>query len=98
MGSINLITCIKDLQPSLKFIFYSSVEVYGNNKQMNVVIVRLFCFTGPRRGYNFSISLDAYQIAKIIKNKQEKVLRIGNLDTVRAVTDVRDIANAFFLL
>jgi len=134
MGSINLITCIKDLQPSLKFIFCSTVEVYGNtgidgqklketdkllpanpygaskaaidlylqerinNKQMNVVIVRPFCFTGPRRGYNFSISSDAYQIAKIIKNKQDKILRIGNLDTVRAVTDVRDIANAFFLI
>ena len=36
---------------------------------MNVVIVRPFCFTGPRRRYNFSISSDAYQIAKIIKNK-----------------------------
>jgi nucleoside-diphosphate-sugar epimerase len=29
--------------------------------------------------------------------KQNKVLRIENLDTVRAVTDVRDIANAFYL-
>lgn len=134
MGSINLITCIKELQPELKFIFCSTVEVYGNNgingeklketdkilpanpygaskaaidmylqeriinKQMNIVIVRPFCFTGPRRGYNFSISSDAYQIAKIIKGKQDKILRIGNLDTVRAVTDVRDIANAFYLI
>jgi len=134
MGSINLITCIKDLQPELKFIFCSTVEVYGNtgingeklketdkilpanpygaskaaidmylqerisNKQMNVVIIRPFCFTGPRRGYNFSISSDAYQIAKIMKGKQEKILKIGNLDTIRAVTDVRDIANAFYLI
>jgi GDP-4-dehydro-6-deoxy-D-mannose reductase len=30
--------------------------------------------------------------------KQDKVLNIGNLDTVRAVTDVRDIANAFYLV
>jgi GDP-4-dehydro-6-deoxy-D-mannose reductase len=65
---------------------------------MNVVIIRPFCFTGPRRGYNFSISSDAYQIAKIMKGKQEKILKIGNLDTVRAVTDVRDIANAFYLI
>lgn len=134
MGSINLITCIKDLQPELKFIFCSTVEVYGNtgingeklketdkilpanpygaskaaidmylqeriiNKQMNIVIIRPFCFTGPRRGYNFSISSDAYQIAKIMKSKQEKILKIGNLDTIRAVTDVRDIANAFYLI
>ena len=134
MGSINLITCIQDLQPKLKFIFCSTVEVYGNsgisqdklketnalipanpygaskaaidlylqerinNKQINAVIVRPFCFTGPRRGASFSISSDALQIAKIMKGKQENVLRIGNLDTVRAVTDVRDVANAFFLI
>lgn len=134
MGSINLITCIQDMQPNLKFIFCSTVEVYGNlgitkeklketdilipanpygaskaaidlfiqerinNKKMNAVIVRPFCFTGPRRGSNFSISSDALQIARMMKGKQEKKLRIGNLNTVRAVTDVRDIANAFYLI
>jgi GDP-4-dehydro-6-deoxy-D-mannose reductase len=30
--------------------------------------------------------------------EQEHKLKIGNLDTIRAVTDVRDIANAFFLV
>lgn len=134
MGSINLLTCIKDLQPTLKFIFCSTVEVYGNlgiderklnendkllpanpygaskaaidlyiqermeNKQMNAVVVRPFCFTGPRRGSTFSISSDAIQIAKMILGKQEKILKIGNLDTSRAVTDVRDVANAFYLI
>ena len=134
MGSVNLISCIQDLQPSLKFLFCSTVEVYGNNgingeklketdnilpanpygaskaaidlyiqermknKQMNAVVVRPFCFTGPRRGSTFSISSDAIQIAKMIKGKQPKVLKIGNLETVRAVTDVRDIANAFYLI
>ena len=68
------------------------------NKQLNAVIVRPFCFTGPRRGSNFSISSDAIQIAKMMKNKQDKILKIGNLDTIRAVTDVRDIANAFYLI
>lgn len=134
MGTINLMTCIQDLQPTLKFIFCSTVEVYGNlgltinkfketdvlipsnpygaskaaidlyiqerinNKQMNAVIIRPFCYTGPRRGSSFSISSDALQIAKMIKGKQKKILKIGNLDTIRAVTDVRDIANAFYLI
>ena len=134
MGSVNLMTAMMDIQPECKFLFCSTVEVYGNegidgrklneddkflpanpygaskaaidmyiqermkNKQMNAVIVRPFCFTGPRRGASFSISSDALQIARMILGKQEKVLRIGNLDTVRAVTDVRDIANAFFLV
>ena len=134
MGSIHLITAMMDSQPECKFVFCSTVEVYGNegmdgrklkeedrlfpanpygaskvaidmyiqermkNNQMNAVIVRPFCFTGPRRGHTFSISSDAIQIAKMMLGKQEKVLKIGNLDTVRAVTDVRDIANAFYLV
>jgi GDP-4-dehydro-6-deoxy-D-mannose reductase len=68
------------------------------NKQINAVIVRPFCFTGPRRGAKFSISSDALQIAKMMLGKQEKVLRIGNLDTTRAVTDVRDVANAVCMI
>jgi GDP-4-dehydro-6-deoxy-D-mannose reductase len=68
------------------------------NNQMNAAIVRPFCFTGPRRGSTFSISSDAVQIARMMKGKQDKVLRIGNLDTVRAVTDVRDVANAFSMV
>jgi len=134
MGSVNLMTCIQDMQPDLKFIFCSTVEVYGNlgingdklketdtlipsnpygaskaaidlfiqerinNKKMNAVVVRPFCYTGPRRGSNFSISSDALQIAKMMTGKQDKILKIGNLDTIRAVTDVRDIANAFYLI
>ena len=134
MGSVNLMTAMMDTQPECKFLFCSTVEVYGNegidgrklneddkflpanpygaskaaidmyiqermkNKQMNAVIVRPFCFTGPRRGASFSISSDAIQIARMVLGKQEKVLRIGNLDTIRAVTDVRDSANAFFLV
>lgn len=133
-ASINLITCIQDLQPTLKLVFCSTVEVYGNlgkdqrklketdkllpanpygaskaaidlylqermeNNQMNAVVVRPFCFTGPRRGASFSISSDAVQIARMMLNKQEKKLRIGNLDTFRAVTDVRDIARALYLI
>lgn len=135
MGSINLITAMYDNQPSCRFIFCSTVEVYGNegiderkiketntilpanpygaskcaidlyicermkNKQLNATVIRPFCFTGPRRGARFSIASDAVQIARMmINNPSEKILKIGNLDTVRAVTDVRDIANAFYLV
>ena len=68
------------------------------NKEMNATVIRPFCFTGPRRGSRFSIASDAVQIAAMMLNKQERVLQIGNLDTIRAVTDVRDIANAFYLV
>jgi hypothetical protein len=40
-----------------------------------------------------------YEIkTKRMLDEQDKILKIGNLDTVRAVTDVRDIANAFYLV
>lgn len=68
------------------------------NRQMRATVVRPFCFTGPRRGARFSIASDAVQIAKMALSKQGKTLRIGNLDTIRAVTDVRDVANAFVLV
>jgi GDPmannose 4,6-dehydratase len=61
-------------------------------------ITRAFSHTGPRRGFNFSISSDAYQIAKMVLGKQEKVLRIGNLNTERVVIDVRDCVNAYYKL
>jgi len=134
MGSINLITCIQDLQPNCHFVFCSTVEVYGNegidgrkiketntilpanpygaskcaidmyicermnNQQMKATVIRPFCFTGPRRGARFSIASDAVQIASMMLGRQDKVLRVGNLNTVRAVTDVRDIAQAFYLV
>ena len=68
------------------------------NKQMKATVIRPFCFTGPRRGARFSIASDAVQIANMMLGKQDKILQIGNLDTVRAVTDVRDIAHAFYLV
>ena len=68
------------------------------SKQINGFITRAFSHTGPRRGKTFSISSDAYQIAKMMKGLQEKVLQVGNLQSVRVVLDVRDIVNAYYLL
>ena len=80
----------------------SAIDLYicerMKNKQMKATVIRPFCFTGPRRGSRFSIASDAVQIANMMLKKQEHVLQIGNLDTIRAVTDVRDIANAFYLV
>lgn len=80
----------------------SAIDLYicerMKNKQMTATVIRPFCFTGPRRGARFSIASDAVQIANMMLGKQDKLLQIGNLDTVRAVTDVRDIAKAFYLV
>ena len=43
------------------------------SKSINAFITRAFCHSGPRRGKTFSISSDAYQIALMMKEKQERV-------------------------
>jgi GDP-D-mannose dehydratase len=58
-------------------------------------VTRAFSHTGPRRGKIFSISSDAYQIALMKLGKQEKVLKVGNLETQRVVMDVMDCVNAY---
>jgi GDP-4-dehydro-6-deoxy-D-mannose reductase len=61
-------------------------------------ITRAFSHTGPRRGKIFSISSDAYQIAKILGGHQEHTIRVGNLSSRRAVMDVRDCVWAYYQL
>jgi len=68
------------------------------NKKIRGFITRAFSHTGPRRGKTFSISSDAFQIAKMKLGMQEPVLQVGNLKSVRVVLDVRDIVNAYYLL
>lgn len=91
------------LQPSNPYgASKAAIDVYlqerMNNGFIKGFITRAFSHTGPRRGFNFSISSDAYQIAKMVLNKQEKILKIGNLNTQRVVIDVRDCVNAYYLL
>lgn len=68
------------------------------NKFINAFITRAFSHTGIRRGRNFSISNDAYQIVKIKKGLQEPKLEVGNLLSKRTVMDVRDCVNAYYKL
>jgi GDP-4-dehydro-6-deoxy-D-mannose reductase len=80
----------------------AAIDLYMQERMINGklkgVITRAFSHTGPRRGKNFSISSDAYQIARMMKGLQEHILKVGNLETVRVVLDVRDVAWAYYLL
>ena len=67
------------------------------NGKLKGFITRAFSHTGPRRGKNFSISSDAFQIARMMKGMQDKTLLVGNLESVRVVIDVRDTVNAYYL-
>ena len=67
------------------------------NGKLDGFITRAFSHTGPRRGKNFSISSDAFQIARMMRGMQDKELLIGNLNSVRVVMDVRDTVRAYYL-
>ncbi|TSC58897.1 MAG: GDPmannose 4,6-dehydratase [Candidatus Peregrinibacteria bacterium Greene0416_19] len=75
------------------------VQERCKNKFLDGYITRAFSHTGPRRGRRFSISSDAYQLARMkIGLEKNSVLRVGNLQTKRVVIDVRDCVHAYVLL
>ena len=79
----------------------AAIDLYMQERMINGklkgFITRAFSHTGPRRGRNFSISCDAYQIARMMNGYQKKELSVGNLETVRVVIDVRDCVRAYYL-
>ncbi|HET7746300.1 MAG TPA: GDP-mannose 4,6-dehydratase [Vicinamibacteria bacterium] len=63
-----------------------------------IVRTRTFQATGPGRSEIFAESSFARQIAEIEAGRQDAVLRVGNLDSVRDFLDVRDVVRAYWLL
>lgn len=68
------------------------------SRKLPYMVTRAFSHTGPRRGRQFSISSDAYQLIRIRKGLQEPLIRVGTLTSERVVMDVRDCARAYCLL
>ena len=64
----------------------------------DVVLTRSFNHIGPGQDPSFSASGFARQIASIEGGLAEPVLRVGNLDARRDLTDVRDMVQAYRLL
>lgn len=70
-------------------------QMYGKDYGMRVVITRGFSYVNPLRG-DLALSNFARQIVAIEQGKQT-VIKHGNLDSVRAWCDVRDIVKAYVL-
>jgi GDPmannose 4,6-dehydratase len=71
---------------------------YGEAYGMCVMTTRMFTHTGPRRGDVFAESTFAKQIAMIEAGLQEPILKVGNLDSLRTWSDVRDAVRAYYML
>ncbi|MGE5234090.1 MAG: GDP-mannose 4,6-dehydratase [Acidobacteriota bacterium] len=75
------------------YLAYQYFQSYG----IKAIRTRGFNHTGPRRGEVFVTSNFARQVARIEAGLQEPVIRVGNLDSVRDFTDVRDMVRAYWL-
>jgi GDPmannose 4,6-dehydratase len=71
---------------------------YAEAYQMTVISTRMFTHTGPRRGDVFAESTFAKQIAMIESGLIEPVVKVGNLNSLRTIADVRDAVRAYYLL
>jgi GDP-mannose 4,6-dehydratase len=69
-------------------------EAYG----MRIMTTRMFTHTGPRRGDVFAESSFAKQIAMIEKGLIPPIVKVGNLESLRTIADVRDAVRAYYLL
>lgn len=70
---------------------------YLKSYDLRIVRTRGFNHTGPRRGEVFAESNFAKQIAQIEKGIKKPILLVGNLETIRDYTDVRDMVRGYLL-
>lgn len=73
-------------------------KFYADAYGLRTLTTRMFTHTGPRRGDVFAESSFAKQIAMIEHGQLEPVVRVGNLNSLRTVTDVRDAVRAYHML
>lgn len=73
-------------------------KLYVNAYNMNIIMVRAFNHIGAGQGKNFVVADFASKIAEIEKGNNEPILKVGNLETFRDFTDVRDIVRGYCML
>lgn len=69
---------------------------YFVNDKIKTIRARIFNTTGPRKVND--VASDFTKRAVLIEKGVEKVLKVGNINARRAITDVRDLIQAMFLL
>lgn len=71
---------------------------YWISWKIKTIRSRMFTHTGPRRGEVFALSNFAKQVAAIEAGRQEPIVRVGNLDSMRTWMDVRDAVRAYWMM
>jgi GDPmannose 4,6-dehydratase len=73
-------------------------KLYYDNYKMPIIRTRMFTHTGYGRTMESAEVSFARQIALIEKGLQPPVIKVGNLDSIRTIADVRDAVRAYYLL
>ncbi|HEY6867005.1 MAG TPA: GDP-mannose 4,6-dehydratase [Candidatus Eisenbacteria bacterium] len=73
-------------------------ELHARTHALDVVRTRSFGHTGPGQDPRFVVPSFARQIAAIERGGADPVLRVGNLEVVRDLADVRDVVRGYALL
>lgn len=71
---------------------------YFISHNLDIVRVRPFNHIGPRQSPQFVVASFAKKIALLEKTSDESKLKVGNIETARDFTDVRDTVKAYYLL
>jgi GDP-4-dehydro-6-deoxy-D-mannose reductase len=73
-------------------------KIYTDSFGLDIIQTRSFTHFGAYQKDNFVLAKFAKELTLIKEGKQPPVLTTGNIDVIRDLTDVRDIANAYYLL
>lgn len=79
----------------------AAAEILGQRaaeRGLDVVRIRAFNHTGAGQSDDFVASSFARQVASIAAGRQEPVLRVGNLESVRDFLHVNDVLSAYLAL
>ncbi len=71
---------------------------WSRSAGFRIVVARPFNHIGPRQSAQFAVSDFARQIVACRKGEAPACLRVGDIDTTRDFTDVRDIVRAYAAL
>lgn len=98
-SSIEPLTEASPIGPSTPYgVSKLAQEMVARASPLPVVITRSFNHAGPGQDASYVTSAFARQLADIEAGRADPVLRVGNLDSIRDITDVRDVARAYRLL
>jgi GDP-4-dehydro-6-deoxy-D-mannose reductase len=73
-------------------------EMTASESAIDTLLARPFNHAGPGQSPAYATSAFAQQIAEIEAGRRDAVLRVGNLDAKRDITDVRDTVRAYHAL